>query len=268
MRVIGPPRGLLRTGPSPGTHRHERLAPPAALDPFVEHYWYVAWDLTGHADEVRETAPHPNVHLVVAERDTRIFGVHEGRFTRTLSGRGRVFGIKFRAGGFHAFARQPVSVYSNESTPIEAVFGPGAASFEHDVLACAEPAAMAEVATELLAAQRPERDPEADRATALVATVLERSEITSVGALARHAGVSVRALQRSFAQYVGVSPKWVINRYRLHEAIARLAAGAAVDWTTLAHELGYYDQAHFIRDFRKWVGRTPGEFARDETRIV
>ncbi|HJU40524.1 MAG TPA: helix-turn-helix domain-containing protein, partial [Tahibacter sp.] len=71
-------------------------------------------------------------------------------------------------------------------------------------------------------------------------------------------------LQRLFGDYVGASPKWVINRYRLHEAVERLAAGDAVDWADLALELGYFDQAHFNRDFKRLVGRAPGAFARAE----
>ena len=72
----------------------------------------------------------------------------------------------------------------------------------------------------------------------------------------RH-GVSVRTVQRLFSEYVGVGPKWVLQRYRLHEALAQLHAGADTDWARFALGLGYYDQAHFVRDFRALVGRTP-----------
>jgi AraC-like DNA-binding protein len=54
----------------------------------------------------------------------------------------------------------------------------------------------------------------------------------------------------------------VINRYRLHEALERLAQGGNVEWARLALDLGYFDQAHFIRDFKALVGRTPGEYLR------
>ena len=60
---------------------------------------------------------------------------------------------------------------------------------------------------------------------------------------ARH-GVSVRTLQRLFRRHVGVSPKWVLQRYRLHEAAERMAAGEATDLASLAQDLGYFDQAH------------------------
>jgi AraC-like DNA-binding protein len=75
-------------------------------------------------------------------------------------------------------------------------------------------------------------------------------------------GCDLRTLQRLFRAYVGVSPKWVIQRYRLHEAAQQLADGAVAGMTELALRLGYFDQAHFIRDFKAVVGRAPGEHAR------
>ena len=61
---------------------------------------------------------------------------------------------------------------------------------------------------------------------------------------------------------MGVGPKWVIQRYRLHEAVARVQAGRPVAWAALAQDLGYFDQAHFIRDFKAMVGQTPQAYAR------
>jgi AraC-like DNA-binding protein len=76
-------------------------------------------------------------------------------------------------------------------------------------------------------------------------------------------GLSARALQRLFRRHVGVGPKWTLRRFRIHEAAERLAGGAPVDWAALAQELGYCDQAHFIRDFKAQVGRSPGVYAAE-----
>jgi AraC-like DNA-binding protein len=73
--------------------------------------------------------------------------------------------------------------------------------------------------------------------------------------------LSTRELQRRFSRYLGVGPKWVLQRYRLHEAAERIAAGGRGDWAGVAAELGYADQAHFIRDFRAVVGCPPGAYA-------
>ena len=105
--------------------------------------------------------------------------------------------------------------------------------------------------------------PRADQAADIVATVAASPGIMRVGKLAADAGLSVRALQRLFAEYVGIGPKWVIRRYRLHEVTERLAAGTGteIDWAALAAELGYADQAHFVRDFRAMFGESPTWYA-------
>ncbi len=72
----------------------------------------------------------------------------------------------------------------------------------------------------------------------------------------------MRALQRLFSRYVGVSPKWVIRRFRLQEAAEQLTRGNIVDWSRLALDLGYFDQAHFINDFRSLIGMSPTEYAK------
>lgn len=79
--------------------------------------------------------------------------------------------------------------------------------------------------------------------------------------LAERLAVSVRTLQRLFRERVGVTPKWMLGRYRLHEAAERIAGGDVTDWAALALDLGYFDQAHFIRDFGAVVGRTPADYA-------
>ena len=81
--------------------------------------------------------------------------------------------------------------------------------------------------------------------------------ITRVAHLLPAGGGTVRRLQRLFKQYVGVSPKWVIARYRIHEALDRVHENNVKGWASLALDLGYADQAHFIRDFKGLVGATP-----------
>ena len=85
---------------------------------------------------------------------------------------------------------------------------------------------------------------------------------TTVAQLAARHAVSPRTLQRAFADHVGVGPKWVLKRYRMHVAAERIAAGEVGDGVSLALDLGYFDQSHFIRDFTAQIGRAPGAYAR------
>jgi transcriptional regulator GlxA family with amidase domain len=80
--------------------------------------------------------------------------------------------------------------------------------------------------------------------------------------------VAPRTLQRLFRRYVGVGPKWVLKRLRIHQAAEQLTAKSPRQWTELALDLGYYDHAHFIRDFRLVVGRSPAEYAAEAARAL
>ena len=260
----GSPRGVLHTRLGEGAFEHARQAPAAALAPFVEHYWCVRWDLRGRPPQLQETLPHPNVQLVVERGEARVGGVHAGRFRRVLEGRETVFGVKFAAGGFRGFRRGPVSSLANRSMPAREVFGAGIDAVVPAIPDCADIAAMAVLVEPLLLAHAPPPDPLAAQARALVALAANDRELLRAEQLAERADLGLRALQRLFRDYVGASPKWVIQRYRLHEAVAQLQTGHMPDWIELALALGYYDQAHFIRDFRRLVGCAPADYARRE----
>ena len=96
----------------------------------------------------------------------------------------------------------------------------------------------------------------------MIACIIHDRSLTSVKELAQRSGVSKRTIQRIFNRYVGVSPKWVIQRFRLHEVADELDAGEVDDWSAFALRLGYTDQAHFIKDFKAVVGQTPVQYAR------
>jgi len=251
---------MLRGDPVDGTFAHERHAPPPGIAGFVEHFWAVTWDVPG-PPAVREVLSHPSVHVVIERGRSAITGVPRGRFVRVLEGVGQVFGIKFLPGGFRPLVTWPVSRLTDGAIPLAEVFAAGAAALERDVLAAATTAEQIAVAAAVLArALPPARDPVVDRVAALVAQIRDDRELRRVEDVVPLAGTSLRALQRLFSDYVGVSPKWVIRRYRLHDAIERMDAGDVVDWPSLALDLGYFDQAHFIRDFKALVGRTPGAY--------
>ena len=96
----------------------------------------------------------------------------------------------------------------------------------------------------------------------LVTRMASNRSILRVEDVCVAAELDVRALQRTFRKYVGVSPKWVIRRHRLHEALLLLTAPHPPTLAALAAGLGYADQAHFGRDFKRAVGQSPQSFQR------
>lgn len=263
-----PPRGVLKTAVADARrYEHFRYHPSADLEAYVEHYWAVRWDLRGLAPETAETLPHPSVHMIFGGPcESRIAGVARGKWSTVLEGEGGVFAVKFKPGGFHPFARMPVATYTDRAVGLEEVWGEEAWPLERAVLGAGDDGARIEIVEAFLRGRGPATDQNVARVAAMVYGAMADRSILSVDDLVERHGVNKRTLQRLFAKYVGVSPKWVIQRYRLHEAAEKLAGDGAVSQAGLASELGYSDQAHFVRDFKQVVGVSPGVYAKGARR--
>jgi AraC-like DNA-binding protein len=264
-------RGVLRPELAAARFQLTRRPPSAGLAAFVEFYWILRWDLRGQPPHEQTILPHPSVNLAFEASGAGIYGVDRRLFTRTLSGSGRVLGVRFRAGCFRPFWRAPISELTDRVVPAVRIFGPEAeqtrqAIMRADALGGADAfadadAVMAEYAEALLLSVLPERDPAAEQAAGLVERITGDPGLRRVDQLAAAAGMSARSLQRLFAGYVGVSPKWVMRRARLHEAAERADGGELVEWAELAADLGYSDQAHLTRDFTATIGVPPTHYA-------
>jgi AraC-like DNA-binding protein len=254
-------RGVLHPGLAARRFTLDRYQPSAALAPFVEYHWVLHWDLRGQPPHEQTILPHPNVHLSFEPSGTAIYGVDRRLFTRSLTGQGQVLGVRFWAGGFRPFWGAPISQLTNRVVPTARLFGPAAERAWQAVMTADGDASMVCAAEGLLLSARPAPDPVVSQVAALVGRIVDDPSLRRVGQLARASGMTVRSLQRLFADYVGVSPKWVMRRARLHEAAARADSGEHVDWAELAADLGYADQAHLTRDFTATLGVPPNRYA-------
>jgi len=181
---------------------------------------------------------------------------------RLLEGKSRVFGIKFKPGGFHPILGKPVSTITNRSLAARRLLGPVADELEAITVQASSEAPLVEAAVCWLRSILPAPDPQIAEVDRLVTGIREDPKILTVDALAARTGIGKRSLQRIFREYVGVPPKWVIRRYRLHELVERLNAGARLTWSQVALDLGYFDQAHLVNDFRSVTGYSPRQYQR------
>jgi AraC-like DNA-binding protein len=211
---------------------------------------------------VAQTLPYPSVHIVIEKGHCEVRGVQTSKFSRRLQGRGRVFGIKFHPGAFYPLLGAPVSQLTERSRSLRSVFGPEGLALQKTILAEEDEAKCVQHAKAFLTARLPAPDPTMARVKSVVEMIAQNKSITRVEQVASSLELKLRALQRLFQRYVGVSPKWVIQRYRLYEALELLSTGSTLDLATLAQQLGYFDQAHFIHDFKTIVGQSPGRYLR------
>ncbi|RYZ31303.1 MAG: AraC family transcriptional regulator, partial [Propionibacteriaceae bacterium] len=220
-----------------------------------------------------QVLPHPTVNLTV-ERGVRrpeappvavlVTGPVTRRFDVETTGRGWVWGVRFRPGGFPALTGADATHVAQRTLAAAEVLPPAVVApldALHD-----SGAPLEEDRLRVEAALRPlvgEPDPDHLLVAALVAEMLADPTLVRVAQLSERHGLSARRLQRLFARYVGVGPKWVLARHRMHDVVAALDAGHEGSLADLAAEHGWYDQAHFTRDFRALVGITPARYRED-----
>ncbi len=255
-----PHNGLLHFKASTPLSGYWRYFPSPDIEPFVEHYWTIEWNQT--KPTLRETLPYPSAHIILESGVCVLSGVATKKFSRVLEPKGRVLGAKFRPGGLRPFVDRPVSAFTDKVFPLHEIFGEPAKELDRRALAHADHHAAIAVVESFLRELHPRQDESFPLVSRIAGRIANDREIKQVEQLAGEFHVGMRTLQRLFGDYVGVSPKWMIRRHRLQEAAERLAAAETIDWPQTALDLGYADQAHFIRDFKKLVGKAPADYFR------
>lgn len=258
-RPLSPSRGVLRRAWADGLLVGRRVAPCEALTPFVHHFWAVEWDLrTPFSTEV---LAHPVACLTVElGQRQEVAGVRTCRTHATRQGKGRVFGITFRPAAFQQLLRAPMASLTDRVVPVATVLGSDGEVWARTLLEAREFEESLSRAEAFLAARLQPLSRHAASTRDITERMMRDPSLLRCGDVAAALDIDIRSLQRRFRHYVGVSPKWVLRRYRLHEAAEQLKAESPPSLATLAASLGYADQAHFARDFKCVVGQTPGAF--------
>jgi AraC-like DNA-binding protein len=255
------PAGVLR-GEARGNFRlQHREAGPGVRD-IVDRYWIVEWAVPPGEERVQDVVTRPCVHLSVERHQARVTGVVTRCFRRALVGEGRVVGVRFRPAGFAALYADPLTALTDEALPATAVLGEDVAGDLAEVGAAGEVDDAVALIERFVERRRGPLPDGVEMVNEAVDHIGTHTEVTRVDQVARHLGVSARTLQRRFERYLGVGPKWVIQRRRIHDALDEIEHGRDLDWSALAIRLGFADQAHFVNAFTDLVGQPPSHYER------
>ncbi|MER7979613.1 helix-turn-helix domain-containing protein [Streptomyces sp. NPDC095817] len=193
--------------------------------------------------------------------DGWFMGVWTRRFLFEYPAHVRLVGVHFKPWGMSPFVDMPAAELRNRWVPVDAVWRRSVDRMRNrlgDVTSPAETLLVLEEELRSRFADAPARGLELVRHTG------GRLEMThggiSVGALADAAGVSGNHLANLFKTHVGVTPKHVARIYRFARLIISVDALGPVDWADLAQSAGYFDHAHFSREFKDFTGHTPTEY--------
>ncbi|QDP95603.1 AraC family transcriptional regulator [Microlunatus elymi] len=259
-----PPRGILGL-PDRLPYQVTRTQPSDELRWCIDRFWTSAWQIPPGRAVTARVLPHPTVNLTLESGELVITGVARGVFNRTLTGNDRVFGIKLRPGVARLLIDIEVGALSGQGQPAEAVMGL-AAELAEQLRGCRRDRERIAVTEALFGSRLAGPSAELSLVQEAVAALTSDPDVRRVRDVTGQLGVSERTLQRLFADYLGLTPGWVLRRGRLHAAAERLiqlAASATSERTALADvaaEFGYADQAHLTNDFTKIIGLPPASW--------
>ncbi|MDB5085200.1 MAG: AraC family transcriptional regulator [Bacilli bacterium] len=267
--IYKPSMGVLNLRGGEKQFQLTRHVPSEEIGFFVKHFWIVSWDLSGQQPYLQDVVPNPCVNLVIEKNRTGIYGIAKNnKFSYLLQGKGRVFGVKFKPGGFYPFVKCPVSSLTNQPMSVRDVFDVEDNTIEHAILSQEDEEMMVRIAESFIQPKLPARDETILLINEIIDQIRDNREIMKVDDICQLFDFNKRKLQRMFDLHVGATPKWVIMLYRLQNAAEIMDNGQHFDWVKLSTDLGYFDQSHFIKDFKAIIGKTPEEYARQVNRTT
>lgn len=268
--IVGP----VRLSRAASLNRYPARGP---LDGLVGQFWAVRWSLPDGVEHTQAVLTHPGVNISVgsaeAEPERIEAGVHgvvtRDLFNRVLRRSGWTVGARAAPGGIGAFLAVPAQEVTDRVVGVDSL-GLDEPELVAAMTATEDEAGRVDILAAALTSSLERADPARVAAARDVTGVARLAEtdrhLRRVEQLAEAAGIGVRSLQRLFREHAGVSPTWVLRRYRLLDAAERVRAGEPVSWAEVARELGFADQAHLVRDFRSALGETPAVYARARQR--
>lgn len=250
---------------------YQLRSPCSELAPFIEHYWFVTakdapLDLRvdvfvdGRADLVLNFgAPYTRQIIGGGSVEHARSNLDAQRLVPiriVQRGLVRIAGVRFRLGGLAPFTKVELRAFTGATPPPSAILGEGAGALEHAVGVEHDPSVQAEIFDRFFRAQLV-----LDAAHARFALALEQLAAcdgnTSVETIADLAGVTSRQIDRLFARRLGIAPKTVGRVLRFQRALRSLMRDPGRPLAEIAADAGYFDQSHFVKDFRRMTGGVP-----------
>ena len=256
---------------------YRRYTPPPPLSALVDCMWYSEGFDGTHQRERLLPNGESGIVFDLRERPVRIFdSQNEARFeafapaifcgARTdcfvieTSQQERVIGIQFRPGGAFPFLAMPASEVANATYSLDDIW-PGRAASIHDALmnAC-DFRAMFSILERALLAQLGNASGLHPAIAFSIGRLARAGDSVRVRDVADRVGLGSRRFMELFREQTGLTPKSFQRVRRFQQVLCALHAHSEKNWATVAYNCGYYDQAHFIHDFRLFSGLTPSEY--------
>lgn len=251
--------------------------PSEKLKPYIKQYWAIENVLKSGEAYSQRIVPSGLPELILyldhkpksekraIEAHLLFNGQHNDYYDLHISENLSIFSILFQPQGVRQFFNLPFQELTNRSVPLDFINVALSTELQSRLSQELSFTMRVQIAEEVLCRQltRSERGYDFERLKHTVELIRNSRGLVEIEALSQQACLSRKQFERLFLDSIGMSPKQYLKIIRFQSAIHLNSQGKLLSMTHLAHESGYYDQSHFINDFKSLTGLTPKKFFAD-----
>ena len=255
--------------------KYETFEPQDALDGIIKCHWTLKDDDPVQLEK-QKIIPDGCMELIFHFGDKYVQYKSDGRsilqpqafvigqLTETLeiqpSGRTDIFSTRFHPGGFKPFCTFPIREMNNRAVPLGEIWKKEGDKLQSEMFDATILEQKIQIVESFLLRHLSSRSVVDHVIHDTITTIVSAHGQLPVHQLASEQHINRRSLERRFASEVGLSPKQLSKVVRLQATVNDLFNQKFDKLTDLTYHHGYYDQAHFIRDFKEFTGLTPKKF--------
>jgi AraC-like DNA-binding protein len=242
--------------------RHQEIKPPAALQHLVRFFWVLEYNGASEFPVQYKLLAEGFPGLVFFFRNQ--YGAINGQTTehRTFSmvGNFKMMGVYLYPYTFPLLFKIPSGEFTHQHIPLTELYKAEFAELQDKILETTTDVQGVHILSDYLYNKSIRAIGANDKFHQCIRHVINQSGNVEVDLLAQQAGISNRQLERKFSAAVGLSPKIFSRLMRFHTSLRLLQSDTIKSLTDVGYAAGYFDQSHFIREFREFAGLPPGEY--------
>lgn len=264
--------------------RYKKFSPCSILSPFVECYFI--WDSEGSLETPMVIESPPNGFCSIVFNYADPYYLQNKKYERLavpmqfisgqsiysyklfLEGEIGVAGIVFKPAALATIFHLPIYEYTEERIDLYKVFKKNIVDKYASQIKASGEQQKVHLLEEFLLQQFHIRKPEPDYIDQAANFIVEHNGMLQVSDLLKESYMSRRSFERKFFQKVGLSPKYYARVRRIGYLLSFIAGKKKADWPKILSECEFYDQAHFIKDFKEFTGRSPQQYLKENTELA